>query len=719
MAGDETLRGELEQLEGRWRSSALPLFQAHGVSDLPELEARVEAAREREREVAERLREADAAQARAREKRELGAELEVHERRAAQQRATLERADLETLQRRLEALVAEAAGAASSSTAPSAEGGGISPAVAAVGRRPASESPGAEKSSSAAARRTPSSRPTPAKATTPGGARRDGVPQASPQAPGSVPPRGGATVSKSAGVEPMLEQRRARAEEQRAHAESELAGLAAVRVRALTRVSSLDESRAGVRARLLEAWQAYVVTTSAAPAGDGPTPGGKSPRATGARSGDGTTAPAATLKAGVAHGAAADGSRGGASPRDSGAGIETTGTTPAASASGLPNAATGVGGGSVDDVRGGSKGQGNADALGDLPSPAALRARLEAARSASVAAQLELDDWEQRIAGEVALAEREREQAARALTEARVRYDAVLLAGRELRERQLALTAQLAERRLRIDPVAESAARRELEQARSELESYGALEELPAEQLARNKDDLVRAKAELERVFAELRRAEGALAQVGGDVVAMRERQTREALERAQVQELEQEREYDAYRLLVEQLREVENEQGVHLGKALEAPVSDRFERLTEGRYRQVGLDASLGLAGVAVAGKPRGYGELSEGTQEQLATILRLCIAEYLETALVLDDHLAQTHRQRAEWFRTTLRESAERIQIIVLTARPEDYLAPEELCNGSPTRDLGGARVRAIDLERVIRRAQYGASSGAAAKR
>jgi uncharacterized protein YhaN len=189
----------------------------------------------------------------------------------------------------------------------------------------------------------------------------------------------------------------------------------------------------------------------------------------------------------------------------------------------------------------------------------------------------------------------------------------------------------------------------------------------------------------------------------------MRERQTQEALERARALELEQEREYDAYRLLVEQLREAENEQGTHLGRALEAPVSERFARLTEGRYRQVGLDGGLGLQGVAIAGKHRGYAELSEGTQEQLATILRLCIAEYLETSLVLDDHLAQTHHKRAEWFRSTLREAAARIQIVVLTARAEDYLSNEELCDGVPCKDDLGARVRAIDLERVIRRARY----------
>jgi uncharacterized protein YhaN len=280
------------------------------------------------------------------------------------------------------------------------------------------------------------------------------------------------------------------------------------------------------------------------------------------------------------------------------------------------------------------------------------------------------------------------------------------------RERLLTLEAQLAERRQSIDPAAEGAAREELEQARAALARLGEAEELAPERLAESQRELDACRAERERVLAELRRAEGALGHIGGDVVVMRERETQEALERARALELDQEREYDAYRLLVEQLREAENEQGAHLGRALEAPVSERFARLTEGRYRQVGLDGGLGLQGIAVAGRQRSYAELSEGTQEQLATILRLCVAEHLDTALVLDDHLAQTHRERAEWFRRTLRDAAARIQIVVLTARPEDYLAAEELCNGSPCKDAAD-RVRVIDLERVIRRAQYGPSS------
>ena len=279
------------------------------------------------------------------------------------------------------------------------------------------------------------------------------------------------------------------------------------------------------------------------------------------------------------------------------------------------------------------------------------------------------------------------------------------------RERWVALEARSRERRAGAassDPVAIRSA---LERAQTELAEYAGLEPITPEHVATTRDALERTRAELEQTLAELRRADGALGNVGGDVVVLRARSTQEALERARALEIDQEREYDAYRLLLETLRTVENEQGVHLGRALEAPVSERFARLTDGRYRQIGLDAGLGLQGVAIAGRHRNYRELSEGTQEQLATILRRCIAEYLDTALVLDDHLAQTHRERARWFRETLREASERIQIVVLTARPEDYVAESEL---ERLASGGAGPVRVVDLERVIRRARYAPPPG-----
>lgn len=345
------------------------------------------------------------------------------------------------------------------------------------------------------------------------------------------------------------------------------------------------------------------------------------------------------------------------------------------------------------------------------PSAPELARRSGELEQASAAAARALAEHDQRLAAEAAAARDARENAMRVLAAARQAHDAAQAEARETRERVLTLETRVKERSAHLDPGAEASARAALEAVRAELAAFGSIDEAAPERLAQGRAELGKVQAELERTLAELRRAEGALGHVGGDVVAMREHQTHEALELARARELDQERDYDAYRLLLETMRAVENEQGAHLGRLLEVPVSDRFERLTEGRYRQVGLDAGLGLSGISVAGRPRAHAELSEGTREQLATILRLCIAEYLETALVLDDHLAQTHRQRAEWFRSTLREAAQRIQIVVLTARPEDYLAESEMCDGVPCKDVSAGGVRAIDLERVIRRARYGA--------
>jgi hypothetical protein len=346
------------------------------------------------------------------------------------------------------------------------------------------------------------------------------------------------------------------------------------------------------------------------------------------------------------------------------------------------------------------------------PSLTELSERRAAAEEARVLAEGELLAFENAVSARSREARQVRERASTELSLLRQRHEAALAASQNARDQKLTLQTQLRERKLHVAALAPEAARLELERAEAELRALGPIEAVSAEQLAATELSLSAAIGHRDQLLAELRRAEGALGQVGGDVVLERERQTREALERTRELELDQEREYDAYRLLTETLRAVENEQGVHLGRALEAPVSERFERLTLGRYGSVGLDAGLGLHGIFVAGQARGYRELSEGTQEQLATILRLCIAEHLGTALLLDDHLAQTHRQRAEWFRGALREAAQRIQIIVLTARPEDYLSSDELCDGEPTRDSAGGLVRAIDLERVIQRASYGAS-------
>jgi hypothetical protein len=331
--------------------------------------------------------------------------------------------------------------------------------------------------------------------------------------------------------------------------------------------------------------------------------------------------------------------------------------------------------------------------IGGLERALGVASRAQAEEQSSFRAQL-------------AAAERARDVALLALQRAREAEAAALELSREAREQELRLGAQLRERELHFDPSRLPAAEAECASTRAELAALPVLPAVSAETLECSRRELERESARWAQLLAELRRAEGALGQVGGDVVAQREVQTREALERARNAERELEREYDAYQLLAQTLRSVENEQGVHLGRALSEPVSERFQRLTRGRYGRIELDAALGFEGIQIAGQARPYRELSEGTQEQLATIFRLCIAEQLGAALVLDDHLAQTHQERVAWFRGALREAAERIQILVLTARPEDYLEEGELEAATDPR----SPMRVIDLERMIERANYG---------
>lgn len=344
---------------------------------------------------------------------------------------------------------------------------------------------------------------------------------------------------------------------------------------------------------------------------------------------------------------------------------------------------------------------------GKVPSVAELEMRLAAAELevSDVRARLEAAGASEQAAANAARASLDRARAV--LGTARERHAAALAESRSARERRVALESRSTERRRQVDALDLASLEREHARARAELAAAEPSAPTSRERVAELEASLERARAELAQCLAELRRAEGALGHVGGDVARDRERSTLEALTHARELELDLEREYEGYRLLTETLQAVENEQGAHLGRALEGPLSDRFAKLTRGRYAGVGLDSDLGLRGVVVSGQARAYRELSAGTQEQLATILRLCIAEQLETALVLDDHLAQTQGERAAWFRDMLRRSSERIQIVVITARPEDYVTAEELASAQHGNTPA---LSIVDLERVIQRAAPG---------
>lgn len=186
-------------------------------------------------------------------------------------------------------------------------------------------------------------------------------------------------------------------------------------------------------------------------------------------------------------------------------------------------------------------------------------------------------------------------------------------------------------------------------------------------------------QARLEETRSERDRARGSLMEVGGNVVEEELQDARAALtlQKRELEELEVE--YGAWQLLQITLREAEKAEATHLGERLGAPLQTRFSDLTDGRYARIHLGADLKTQGLIAAGELRDVGTLSAGTQEQLSTIFRLCLAEALETAVILDDHLSQTDSVKMQWFRAALDQVAQKTQVVVISCWPEHYQLPE----------------------------------------
>jgi len=215
-------------------------------------------------------------------------------------------------------------------------------------------------------------------------------------------------------------------------------------------------------------------------------------------------------------------------------------------------------------------------------------------------------------------------------------------------------------------------------------------------------------KLDLEGLERDIQRAHGALEQVGGAVARERLRDATEAFQLAERQEREIEAEYEAWRLLLDQMKEADAAQASNLGQALVPAIAGRFQELTQRRYQAVQLTAQLATEGIVVSGAVRPAAQMSVGTRDQLSTLYRLSLAEYLRTTIVLDDQLVQSDDSRMDWFRALLTEKARSFQIVVFTCRPSDYLSPSALVpQGSAVHaDTDGGVIRAVDLGRAMRR-------------
>jgi DNA repair exonuclease SbcCD ATPase subunit len=91
-------------------------------------------------------------------------------------------------------------------------------------------------------------------------------------------------------------------------------------------------------------------------------------------------------------------------------------------------------------------------------------------------------------------------------------------------------------------------------------------------------------------------------------------------------------------------------------------------------------FDEHLGLTGVTRAGIDELCGDLSKGTQEQLAILTRLAFADLLledgaPISLILDDPLVYSDDARLEMMTDILQESSKRMQVILPTCRSKAF--------------------------------------------
>jgi hypothetical protein len=226
--------------------------------------------------------------------------------------------------------------------------------------------------------------------------------------------------------------------------------------------------------------------------------------------------------------------------------------------------------------------------------------------------------------------------------------------------------------------------------------------EITDEALADARQQVQDEVGEFNEINDDLKAKKGALQHIGGEVAKQRAQAAAEAVTLAHEQEHELENDYNAWGLLRSTLQEAEQEEGVHLGKALGGPVAQRFGELTSGRYSRFALGPNLEAQGIEASGEDHSISALSIGTRDQLSTIFRLSLAEQLQSTVLLDDQLTQSDHERLKWLRGLLKQLAATIQIVVFTCRPDDYLLPEELAQAAAS--SGDSSIRSIDLLQVI---------------
>ena len=137
-------------------------------------------------------------------------------------------------------------------------------------------------------------------------------------------------------------------------------------------------------------------------------------------------------------------------------------------------------------------------------------------------------------------------------------------------------------------------------------------------------------------------------------------------------------READTLELLRKELSDAANE----ASRTFLAPVTERAARYIQQLIPgcDLSFNDDLALTGLTRAGIDESCGDLSRGTQEQLAILTRLAFADLLleggtPISLILDDPLVYSDDARLETMTDILQEASKRMQVILLTCRSKAF--------------------------------------------
>jgi energy-coupling factor transporter ATP-binding protein EcfA2 len=341
---------------------------------------------------------------------------------------------------------------------------------------------------------------------------------------------------------------------------------------------------------------------------------------------------------------------------------------------------------------------------GDAP-VSTLERRLEAAREAISAIAARRSSWSAEPPDAAALADRARAAEDAFDAELRRLGEAEGLARAEA-ERALMLSDERRELLQRAREEHEGVAG-ELRAASADGRSDGEREELRRRESARAQraeDQLALAErdiaaiagdpeAELERAAASARalvgelrerqkrlgQAEQALADAaaGAPYSRLAEHEERAAVLADEVARAR--RESEAIKLLHDLFADERARTAQRLVEPVIARVLPRLRALAGPRVEGVALDESWRPRTVQLGGVEAPVASLSFGTRDQLAVLMRLALGELAagdeRLPAVLDDPLVHADPERMHRFLALLAESSERLQLIVLTCRPDDY--------------------------------------------